>query len=215
MNSIFFKLRVFLWKILGVDYKSLLRKTNYSLLENDKYTTTGHRTINNGAKIWRWTTAEVRIGKYSSIAIDVRLIVDEGWHTIMQVTNFPLIPNLCMHGLISEQEKDRLLKNRKQKAGITIGNDVWIGTGAYILPGVTIGNGVTIAANTVVTKDIPDYAIAGGVPARIISMKHDKKTIDMLNWIKWWEWDDATIKERVEDFFDIEHFIKKYRVDQI
>ncbi|MDU1891704.1 MAG: CatB-related O-acetyltransferase [Dysgonomonas sp.] len=211
MNSILSKLRTLLWKILGVDYKTLLRKTDYSLLENDKYTSIGHRTINNGAKIWRWTTAEVSIGKYSSLAMDVRLIVDEGWHTIMQVTNFPLIPNLYKHGLITEKEKDRLLKNKEQKAGITIGNDVWIGTGAYILPGVTIGNGVTIASNAVVTKDIPDYALAGGIPARIISMKHDKKTIETLNHIKWWEWDDTTIKERVEDFFDIDLFIEKYR----
>jgi len=210
MNNILFKVRILLWRILGVDYKTLLKKTDYSLLENDKYTIIGHRTINNGTKIWRWTTSEVCIGKYSSLATDVRLIVDEGWHTIMQVTSFPLIPNLHRHGLITKQEENRLLKNREQRAGIKIGNDVWIGTGAYILPGVIIGNGVTIAANAVVTKDIPDYALAGGVPARIITMKHGKETIEKLNKIKWWDWDDDTIKERREDFFDIEFFIKKY-----
>ncbi|GAB6122615.1 CatB-related O-acetyltransferase [Dysgonomonas termitidis] len=210
MNSILFNLRLLLWKILGVDYQTLLKKTDYTLLEDDKYTTIGHRTINNSAKIWRWTTAGVWVGKYSSLANDVKLIVDEGYHTIMQVTSFPLIPSLYRHGLITEQERGRLLENRKQRTGIKIGNDVWIGMGVYILPGVTIGNGVTIAANAVVTRNIPDYAVAGGVPARVISMKHNKAMIDRLNQIKWWDWEDTTIKERVEDFFDIELFINKY-----
>lgn len=51
---------------------------------------------------------------------------------------------------------------------VTIGNDVWIGMRAIIMPGVTIGNGVIVGANAVVTKDIPDYAVVGGVPAKII-----------------------------------------------
>lgn len=54
---------------------------------------------------------------------------------------------------------------------VTIGNDVWIGARAIILPGVTIGNGVIIAAGAVVAQDVPDYAIVGGVPARILKMR--------------------------------------------
>ena len=54
---------------------------------------------------------------------------------------------------------------------VTIGDDVWIGTRAIILPGVTIGNGVIIGAGAVVTKDVPDYAIVGGVPARVIRFR--------------------------------------------
>ena len=55
--------------------------------------------------------------------------------------------------------------------GLIIGDDVWIGTRAIILPGVTIGNGVIIGAGAVVTKDVPDYAIVGGVPARVIRLR--------------------------------------------
>lgn len=54
---------------------------------------------------------------------------------------------------------------------VVIGNDVWIGMRSIIMPGVTIGNGVVIGAGTVVTKDVPDYAIVGGVPARIIKFR--------------------------------------------
>ena len=99
----------------------------------------------------------------------------------------------------------------KQKEGITIGNDVWIGMGSYIMPGVSIGNGVTIGANSVVTKDVPDYAIVAGSPARLIKLKHPEEIIKKLNHIAWWNWEEKLIKNRIEDFYlTIDDFIKKY-----
>jgi len=64
--------------------------------------------------------------------------------------------------LIHEQDIDT------EKIGITIGNDCWIGAGAIILPGVTVGNGAVVGGNAVVTKDVPEYAVVVGNPARII-----------------------------------------------
>lgn len=55
---------------------------------------------------------------------------------------------------------------------MTIGNDVWIGTNAVIMPGITVGNGVIIGAGAVVTKDVPDYAVVGGIPAKIIKFRN-------------------------------------------
>ncbi len=99
----------------------------------------------------------------------------------------------------------------QQKEGIDIGNDVWIGMGAILLLGVKIGNGVTIAANSVVAKDVPDYAVVGGSPAKLIRMKYDESTIHKLNAIAWWNWDEQIIKERIEDFYgNIDDFIIKY-----
>ncbi len=70
---------------------------------------------------------------------------------------------------------------------ITIGNDVWIGTRAIILDGVSIGDGVVIAAGAVVTKDVPSYAIVGGVPAKIIKYRFEPDKINQLLEEKWWE----------------------------
>jgi virginiamycin A acetyltransferase len=75
-----------------------------------------------------------------------------------------------------------------------IGNDVWIGYQAVIMPGVHIGDGAIIATRAVVTKDVPAYGIVGGVPARIIKYRFDKPTIQMLLTIKWWDWDIQKIQ---------------------
>lgn len=81
---------------------------------------------------------------------------------------------------------DSIIKNGK----VTIGNDVWIGAGTIILPNIKIGNGVIIAAGAVVTKDIPDYAMVGGVPAKVIKYRFNPQEIEILNKVKWWNWSD-------------------------
>ncbi len=81
------------------------------------------------------------------------------------------------------------------KGDVVIGNDVWIGAEAMILSGVTIGDGAVIGARSVVTKDVPPYAIVGGNPARVIRMRFDETTIARLQNLKWWTWDDAQIEK--------------------
>jgi len=83
---------------------------------------------------------------------------------------------------------------------VIIENDVWIGANSVIMPGVKVGNGAIIGANAVVTKDVPDYAIVGGVPAKIIKYRFDEKTISSLLELKWWDLDKAIIKENIELF---------------
>ena len=69
-----------------------------------------------------------------------------------------------------------------------MGNDVWIGAHSVILSGVKIGNGAIIGANSVVSKDIPDYAIAVGSPAKVVGLRFQQSTIDLLLSTKWWDW---------------------------
>lgn len=92
----------------------------------------------------------------------------------------------------------------------TIGNDVWLGQNVIITNGVNIGNGVIAAAGSVITKDIPDYAVVAGVPAKIIKYRFKPEQIKKLNSIRWWDWSLKTISERYDDFIDIDIFIDKY-----
>ena len=82
------------------------------------------------------------------------------------------------------------------KGDIVIGNDVWIGYQSCILSGVTIGNGAIIGAKSVVTKDVPPYAIVAGNPAKFIRYRFPQETIDKLENLAWWDWDISVIKER-------------------
>lgn len=96
------------------------------------------------------------------------------------------------------------------RGDITIGNDVWTGKDVSILDGVTIGDGAIVGACAVVAKDVPPYAVVVGNPARIAHYRFTPEQIEQLLEIKWWDWEDDVIKERIEDFKDIDIFIKKY-----
>lgn len=86
---------------------------------------------------------------------------------------------------------------------VCIMNDVWIGTGAVLMDGITIGNGAIVAARSVVTKDVPPYAIVGGVPAKIIRYRFEEEDIEFLEEIQWWDKDLSWIERHVDLFHDI------------
>lgn len=102
------------------------------------------------------------------------------------------------------------LQQIKGNEKVVIGNDVWIGTNVVVLPGVKIGNGAIIAAGAVVTKDVPDYAIVGGVPAKIIKYKYSEKQISILNKVRWWDWPEKDIKEKIELLRNPSEFFKAF-----
>lgn len=93
---------------------------------------------------------------------------------------------------------------------VMIGNDVWVGEFAQIMSGVIIGDGAIIGAHTVIGKDVPPFAVVVGNPFQIKRYRFSNDIIVKLLEIKWWNWDERTVRERLQDFRDIDKFVEKY-----
>jgi acetyltransferase-like isoleucine patch superfamily enzyme len=132
------------------------------------------------------------IGKFCSIANDVAIGLGE--HPTDKFSTSPLFYRKNNPIKIQLLEKDL---GFNEYESIAIGNDVWVGTRALIMNGVKIGTGAIIAANAVVTHDVPPYAVVGGSPARIIKYRFDDSEIANLMNMKWWEMELGDIKERL------------------
>lgn len=134
------------------------------------------------------------IGKFCSIACGAKFLFNSANHkmTSLSTYTFPLF--FEEWGL----KKENVAQAWDQKGDIMIGNDVWIGYEAVILSGVTIGDGAVIGCRAVVTKDVPPYTIVGGVPAKPIRKRFDEETIKELQKIKWWDWPEEKITEKIQ-----------------
>ncbi len=93
----------------------------------------------------------------------------------------------------------------------TIGNDVWIGHNAVIKQGVTIGDGAVIGSNAVVTKNVPPYAVVGGVPAKVIKYRFSEEQIRFLLQTEWWNYSDEQLSDLGCSFKDINSFMYRYK----
>ncbi|MBM3618126.1 MAG: CatB-related O-acetyltransferase [Alphaproteobacteria bacterium] len=133
------------------------------------------------------------IGAFTSIAKDVNISL--GNHTIDTVTTHPFIH----HKSFGLADKDSGV-TPPNNGPVIIGHDVWIGRDVTLLTGVTIGHGAVVAAGAVVTKDVPPYAIVGGVPAKVLRYRFDEPTISGLLAREWWLWSDAKIRENLASF---------------
>jgi len=89
-----------------------------------------------------------------------------------------------------------------------IGNDVWIGANVVVMAGVNIGNGAVIAAGAVITKDVPPYAIVGGVPAKIIRFRFSEDQIEALQNISWWDIAESDLRRKYRLLHDIRNLNK-------
>lgn len=91
---------------------------------------------------------------------------------------------------------------------VKIGNDCWIGTRVFLAGGITVGDGAVILAGAVVTKDVPPFAVVGGVPAKILRYRYDTETIDFLQHIRWWEKPIEWLNQNSHLFCDIDQLRK-------
>lgn len=149
----------------------------------------------------------LQIGKYCALAEDILFMMDL-MHDYKYIS-MGAIEEFRDAPVVSH---DFTQYRVKRKGQILIENDVWIGHGATIMGGVTIHNGAVVAANAVVTKDVPPYAIVAGNPARIVKYRFEQEEIDTLLQIAWWHWESDVLKRRYNEMrLSVQEFINCFR----
>jgi virginiamycin A acetyltransferase len=131
------------------------------------------------------------IGRYCAIASGVRFVMPGANHADLGPSTFPF-------GIFGEPWAERtmdLVMGAESRGDTVVGNDVWLGYRALVLPGVTIGHGAVVAAASVVASHVPPYAIVGGNPARVIRRRYDDEDVERLLRAAWWDWPVELVTE--------------------
>jgi acetyltransferase-like isoleucine patch superfamily enzyme len=133
----------------------------------------------------------VKVGKFCSIG-RARFIIDAN-HNPYYASTFPFKELWLSH---------KAPENELRKYVPSVGNDCWLGDDCHIYSGVAIQDGAIVAGNSVVTKDVPPYAIVAGNPAKVVKYRFDEVTIERLLNVKWWDLDDDIIMKRLAPVID-------------
>ncbi len=169
----------------------------------------GDFTYLNASKYWTTVESKVKIGKYCSIAPGVH--IGAGNHDMSFVTTHPILFDRYYLPALTERAEQRVSGLADKEKETTIGNDVWIGLGAVIKRGVAIGDGAVIAADSVVVKDVPAYAVVGGNPAKVIKYRTSEENIAFFEKhreMMWWNWDEKTLSSDMSALYDFETYRK-------
>jgi acetyltransferase-like isoleucine patch superfamily enzyme len=134
------------------------------------------------------------IGAFCSISNNVR--IGMGQHKVNSISTSPIFYSKNNALGISWGVRNEFEEFQR----VNVGSDVWIGTGVMIMSGVSIGHGAIIGAGAIVTKDIPNYAIVVGIPAKIIKYRFDEKHIKSLIDSEWWNWSEKDIRDKIHLF---------------
>lgn len=173
----------------------------------------------------RTTVAESTMADYSYVVNDASIIYAQigrfcsiAAHTRLNPGNHPLQKAALHHFSyrtrsydLGEEDDAEFFAWRRSKQ-VTLGNDVWIGHGAVVLPGVTIGTGAAVGASAVVSRDVPPFAVVSGFPAKRLYWRFEEKVREGLLQIAWWDWPREKLREAMGDFRKLgaEAFVEKY-----
>jgi len=140
------------------------------------------------------------IGNYSSVGRNTTIInTDLGrfcsisWNVTIGATQHPF-DHISTHAFSYIKRFGFVKENKRIISKTFIGNDVWFGANSIVMPGIKIGNGAVIGAGSIVTKDVPDYAIVAGVPAKIMKFRFSEDVIKKLLDYQWWNLLPSAIK---------------------
>lgn len=153
--------------------------------------------------------AYATIGKFANIAAHVRIYASKHPMQRASLHHFTYRSSWYFDG----EPDDQAFFDWRAEQRIEIGHDTWIGHGAVIMPGVKVGHGAIIGSNAVVTRDVADFAIAVGVPAKPIRQRFPARIAERLLALGWWDWDHAKLQEALPDFraLEIEAFLDKHQ----
>jgi phosphonate metabolism protein (transferase hexapeptide repeat family) len=148
------------------------------------------------------------IGRFCAIAAMTRMGAPNHPYTRVSQHRFTYTPEYYW----PDEKRDAMFFAERGSDRVRVGNDVWCGHGATILPGVTVGDGVVVAAGAVVTKDVAPYTIVAGVPARPLKRRFERQAAERLQRLAWWNWSDDRIKAAMLDFrsLSVEAFLDKH-----
>jgi len=195
--------------VLG-DFTSIERHATLHQVRTNEYVAVSRGVVLNDVTVGRYSyiaaggaAVKTTIGSFCSIGPS--LICGFGDHPTDWISTSPIFYSLGKQCGTTFSETDEF----DELKPIFIGHDVWIGAHVFIRGGVKVGNGAIVAAGSVVVKDVPDYAIVGGVPAGVLRRRFSEAHIRRISTLEWWNWDEQRLR-RLRPYFakgDVDAFL--------
>ena len=159
------------------------------------------------------------IGRFSSLGNRISQIVESHPYKEPFVSTSPFFfstkKQTGITFAIKQITEEYRFYDKEREIAFRIGNDCWIGNDICFIGGIQVGDGAVVLSRAIVTKDVPPYAIVGGIPAKIIGYRYDKETIDFLLKVQWWNKDVKWLKKHWELFSDMSIFKDYFRKDKM